>query len=152
MDSANPWISQSKVLGEYIRSQRQLAKLSLRELAVRTAVSNPYLSQIERGLHEPSLRVLKAIAEALDLSADVFLAQAGLLAEQPCDPNPTTAPSTPAAIRTDPTLTEAQKAALLALYHSYQDDNERSGRRPSDAERQPPQRATKSRRSRRSDD
>jgi transcriptional regulator with XRE-family HTH domain len=123
MDKTNPWVSQSEVLGEFIRSQRRLANLSLRQLATRTAISNPYLSQIERGLHEPSLRVLKAIAEALDLSAEAFLAQAGLLAEEPPADNPSQNPSTVAAIRTDPTLNETQKAALLAVYQSYQEAN-----------------------------
>ena len=117
---------QSQVLGEFIRSQRKLAKLSLRDLAARTAISNPYLSQIERGLHEPSLRVLKAIAEALDLSADAFLARAGLLTDDQEAGVAPTAPSTNAAIRTDPTLTDAQKTALLAVYQSYQEAN--SGR------------------------
>jgi transcriptional regulator with XRE-family HTH domain len=124
MDEANRWVSQSEVLGEFIRSQRRLAKLSLRQLAARTAISNPYLSQIERGLHEPSLRVLKAIAEALDLSADALLAQAGLLANEPRDENPAQVPSTVGAIRTDPTLNETQKTALLAVYQSYQEANE----------------------------
>ena len=65
MPPDDPWSPQRKLLGEFIRTQRRLANLSLRELAARTAVSNPYLSQIERGLHEPSVRVLKAIASAL---------------------------------------------------------------------------------------
>jgi transcriptional regulator with XRE-family HTH domain len=128
MEKANPWVSQKEVLGEFIRSQRRLAKLSLRQLADRTAISNPYLSQIERGLHEPSLRVLTAIAEALDLSADAFLAQAGLLADEPRDENPSQVQSTVGAIRTDPTLNEMQKAALLAVYQSYQEVNEMGGR------------------------
>src|SRR5438477_4121755 len=66
-------------LGDFIRQQRQLAELSLRDLAARTNVSNPYLSQIERGLHEPSVRVLKAITTALNVSAESLLTQAGLL-------------------------------------------------------------------------
>ena len=70
---------QLEVLGELIRKQRQQAELTLRELAERTNVSNPYLSQIERGLHEPSVRVLKAIAGALNLSAESLLVQAGVL-------------------------------------------------------------------------
>jgi transcriptional regulator with XRE-family HTH domain len=123
MDDSKPWVLQSRILGEFIRSQRRLAKLSLRELADRTAVSNPYLSQIERGLHEPSLRVLKAIAEALDLSTDALLAQAGLLADEPADNRGGELPLTEAAIRTDPTLTEGQKTALLAVYRSYQEAN-----------------------------
>src|SRR5258706_1825303 len=70
---------QLEALGEFIKHQRTMAKLSLRDLAARTNVSNPYLSQIERGLHEPSVRVLKAIATALNMSAESLLTQAGLL-------------------------------------------------------------------------
>ncbi len=71
-----PW---QEALGDFIRSQRKLANLSLRDMAERTNVSNPYLSQLERGLHEPSVRVLKSIAQALNLSAETLLAQAGVL-------------------------------------------------------------------------
>jgi transcriptional regulator with XRE-family HTH domain len=106
-------------LGGFIRSQRKLANLSLRDLADRTKVSNPYLSQIERGLHEPSVRVLRAIAQALNISAESLLAQAGLL--EGVDPEPATAPDTEAAIRADPRLTDDQKTALLAVYRSYRD-------------------------------
>ncbi len=67
------------LLGSFIRAQRQMANLSLRELSAMTEVSNPYLSQIERGLSEPSARVLKSIAEALNLSAEALFAQAGLM-------------------------------------------------------------------------
>jgi transcriptional regulator with XRE-family HTH domain len=123
VETDNPWVLQNKLLGEFIRSQRRLAKLSLRDLAARTAVSNPYLSQIERGLHEPSLRVLKVIAEALDLSADALLAQAGLLPDEPDHPSPAGATTTTVAIRTDPTLTDGQKTAMLAIYDSYQEAN-----------------------------
>jgi transcriptional regulator with XRE-family HTH domain len=70
---------QLEVLGELIRKQRPQAELTLRELAERANVSNPYLSQIERGLHEPSVRVIKAIAAALNLSAESLLIQAGVL-------------------------------------------------------------------------
>jgi transcriptional regulator with XRE-family HTH domain len=72
-------------LGAFIRSQRQLARLSsLRQLAELTSLSNPYLSQVERGMHQPSVRVLKLIAEALNISAETLLVQAGLLdAEDP---------------------------------------------------------------------
>ena len=118
VEADNPWALQNKLLGEFIRSQRRLAKLSLRDLAARTAVSNPYLSQIERGLHEPSLRVLKVIAEALDLSADALLAQAGLLPDEPDQPSRAGATTTTVAIRTDPTLTDSQKTAMLAIYDS----------------------------------
>jgi transcriptional regulator with XRE-family HTH domain len=116
--TTDAWKAHVESLGELIRSQRRLANLSLRELAERTHVSNPYLSQIERGLHEPSVRVLKAIADALNLSAETLLAQAGLLDDdaEPGDPD---ASSTEAAIRHDPDLTDEQKTALLAVYRSY---------------------------------
>jgi transcriptional regulator with XRE-family HTH domain len=106
-------------LGEFIRSQRRMAKLSLRDLATRTKVSNPYLSQIERGLHEPSVRVLRAIALALDLSAETLLFQAGLLGDDSTKAAEGEAGAAPAAIRADSRLTEQQKQALLAVYHSY---------------------------------
>ena len=106
-------------LGEFIRSQRRLARLSLRDLAERTEVSNPYLSQIERGLHEPSVRVLKAIALALNLSAETLLFQAGLLDDDVASPAEDEAGITAGAIRADPRLTEEQKQALLAVYQSY---------------------------------
>jgi transcriptional regulator with XRE-family HTH domain len=108
------------LLGEFIRTQRRLANLSLRDLAERTAVSNPYLSQIERGLHEPSVRVLKAIAGALDLSAETLLAQAGLL-ERDGEAAAPHRGATEAAISADPDLSEDQKRALLAVYRSYVD-------------------------------
>jgi transcriptional regulator with XRE-family HTH domain len=107
--------SSNNLLGSFIRAQRQMANLSLRELSAMTEVSNPYLSQIERGLSEPSARVLKAIAQALDLSAEALFAQAGLIPESTrLDDN-----STETALRTDPRLTESQKRALLAVYRSY---------------------------------
>jgi transcriptional regulator with XRE-family HTH domain len=93
--------------------------LSLRDLAARTDVSNPYLSQIERGLHEPSVRVLKAIAGALNLSAETLLSQAGLLEHVTGEPGDDEALATAAAIRADARLTEEQKQALLAVYQSY---------------------------------
>src|SRR5919108_3205841 len=71
--------AQLERLGRVIRAQRRQAELSLRELAARTNVSNPYLSQIERGLHEPSVRVLRSIARALNISAETLLSQAGVL-------------------------------------------------------------------------
>ncbi len=107
---------QLHALGAFIRAQRQLANLSLRQMAELAHVSNPYLSQLERGLHEPSVRVLQSIGRALDLSADVLLAHAGLA--DPDDAAPE-APGTDAAIRQDPLLTEDQKQALLAVYRSY---------------------------------
>ena len=107
-------------LGAVIRQQRKQAEMSLRDLAARTDVSNPYLSQLERGLHQPSVRVLKAIAGALNMSAETLMVQAGLLDAPPDGPTP---PSVTDAVRADPALTDEQKAALLAVYRSYLDAN-----------------------------
>lgn len=112
--------SQFQALGQFIRSQRRLANLSLRQLAELANVSNPYLSAIERGLHEPSMRVLKAIADALEVSTEVMLRQAGLLeSEGGTRTAASDAPSAEAAIRLDPHLTDAQKEALIRVYRSY---------------------------------
>jgi transcriptional regulator with XRE-family HTH domain len=111
-------------LGEYIRLQRQMADLSLRGMADLTKVSNAYLSQIERGLHQPSLRVLQAIAEALDIPADALLAQAGVTS--PSDQPTGSRTGTEAAIRSDPDLTTEEREALLRIYRSFVD-----GRSPS---------------------
>jgi transcriptional regulator with XRE-family HTH domain len=73
------WEAQREALGAFIRERRKQANLSLRQLAELTSLSNPYLSQIERGLHQPSVRVLRAISDALNLSAESLLAQAGLI-------------------------------------------------------------------------
>jgi transcriptional regulator with XRE-family HTH domain len=108
--------AQLEALGELIRAQRTQAELSLRELAARANVSNPYLSQIERGLHEPSVRVLKAIAGALNLSAESLLVQAGVLKDGDDRHEP---PSVEAAIRSDPRLSADQQAALLSVYQSF---------------------------------
>lgn len=116
----NPWEPHLAAFGEYLRSQRRLANLSLREMAERTKVSNAYLSQIERGMHAPSVRVLRSIARALDLSAEAMLAQAGLLDDPPATDGGHAQPSgTEAAIRSDRKLTEDQKEALLSVYRSY---------------------------------
>jgi transcriptional regulator with XRE-family HTH domain len=122
MATDESWHARLEVLGGFIRSQRRLANLSLRDLAQRTDISNPYLSQIERGLHEPSVRVLKAIADALNLSAETLLAQAGLLEGERTGPA-NGAASTEAAIRADNHLTDGQKQALLTVYESYLADN-----------------------------
>src|SRR5437879_13673628 len=114
MVAKDTWQGQLSALGELIRSQRRLANLSLRELAERTDVSNPYLSQIERGLHEPSVRVLRSIARALNVSAETLLAQAGLLDEvkRAGAGGGGEGPDTESAIRADPRLTGEQKDAL----------------------------------------
>ena len=75
----DPWEAQREALGAFIHEQRKRANLSLRQLAELTSLSNPYLSQVERGLHQPSVRVLKAISSALNVSAETLMAQAGLI-------------------------------------------------------------------------
>jgi transcriptional regulator with XRE-family HTH domain len=114
------WDNHLTALGAFIRSQRQLANLSLRDLAERTAVSNPYLSQIERGQHEPSVKVLRSIAAALNISAMTLLAQAGLVDEDDRGDEA----EADRAIRADSRLTESQKAALLAVLQTYLDAND----------------------------
>lgn len=112
----------SGVLGAYIRAQRQMAELSLRQLGEMTSVSNAYLSQVERGLHQPSLKVLGSIASALNLSSETMLAQAGLI-----DRESSVAPSNQsvdAAIRADPALKEDEKQVLLGIYQNFRQRRE----------------------------
>jgi transcriptional regulator with XRE-family HTH domain len=121
------WEEQRHALGGFIRSQRKLARLSLRQLSALSNISNPYLSQVERGLHEPSVRVLHAIAEALDISAETLLLQSGLVREHAgpdgSDPSGATGrhgtSGTERAIRADARLSDAQKEALISVYRSY---------------------------------
>jgi len=118
--------TQREALGAFIRTQRKMANLSLRQLAHLTSLSNPYLSQVERGLHEPSVRVLKAISDALNVSAETLLAQAGLVdavAGQSAGAAAETAQDdrTEDAIAADKRLSDDQKAALLAVYRSMID-------------------------------
>lgn len=110
----DPWKQQVEAFGQFIKTQRKLAKLSLRQLAAASDVSDAYLSQLERGLHAPSIRVLKSLADAFALSTETLLAQAGLVDEGTVSP-----PATEAAIRSDPRLTDAQKEALLAVYRGF---------------------------------
>lgn len=105
------------VLGPYIRAQRQLADLSLRQLAAMTNVSNAYLSQIERGLHQPSVKVLRSIASALNLSGEALLAQAGLINPEPHAT--TDLGGAEAAIVSDPELSEQEKKILVDLYRQF---------------------------------
>jgi transcriptional regulator with XRE-family HTH domain len=105
------------VLGAYIRAQRQLAELSLRQLAGLSNVSNAYLSQIERGLHQPSVKVLRSIASALNLSGEALLNQAGLV--DPERPAATSDRATEVAILADTDLTEEEKQVLLGVYRSF---------------------------------
>jgi transcriptional regulator with XRE-family HTH domain len=119
MTADEEWDPRLQQLGEYIRVQRQLADLSLRRLADMTHVSNAYLSQIERGLHQPSLRVIRSIADALNVSADALLAQAGMVDGPTTTPAADGFPDTEAAIRSDPDLTDDEREALIAVYRSY---------------------------------
>jgi transcriptional regulator with XRE-family HTH domain len=120
----DPWEAQREALGAFIREQRKRANLSLRQLAELTSLSNPYLSQVERGLHQPSVRVLKALSGALNVSAETLLAQAGLIdAMVPAEIKDEVAeeraiPGTEEAILADPRLGQEQKAALIAVYRS----------------------------------
>jgi transcriptional regulator with XRE-family HTH domain len=111
--SGAPARSDLELLGALVRARRQAAALSLRDLAARTGVSNAYLSQLERGRHEPSLSVLRAVAEALDLPLGGLLAEAGVIdgGDEPVD--------TEAAILRDPRLSEPQRFALLSVYRSF---------------------------------
>ena len=116
------WETQREALGAFIREQRKRANLSLRQLAEMTSLSNPYLSQVERGLHQPSVRVLKAISDALNLSAESLLAQAGLvdaIADGATEAGSAAkTEGTEDAIRADLRLSDEQKAALIAVYRS----------------------------------
>ncbi len=115
-----PWDFQMQALGAFIRDKRKLANLSLRQLAERTKLSNPYLSQIERGLHQPSVRVIRLISDALNVSTETLLAQAGLgHKESPADPEAEEAPQDiEAAIRAEERLSVDQKSALIAVLRS----------------------------------
>ena len=131
--------AQGNALGAFIRVQRRLADMSLREMAALTSISNAYLSQIERGLHQPSLRVLRSIAQALGLSPEELLRRANFLPVSdgageasaagqaghagtgwPTRPD-AAPPGTEAAIAADPKLTARQREALLNVYRSFRD-------------------------------
>jgi transcriptional regulator with XRE-family HTH domain len=110
-ESKQPAILSGHV-GEFIRSQRERADISLRRLAERAGVSNPYLSQVERGLRKPSAEILKRISRALSISAESLYSKAGLIEEGP-EP-----PTVVEAIGHDPVLTPRQKQVLLDLYRT----------------------------------
>lgn len=100
-------------IGDYIRQQREQAKISLRQLADQAGVSNPYLSQIERGLRKPSAEILQQIAKGLRISAEALYVQAGILEDRPGDSG------VRSALLTDPQLTERQKQVLIEIYESF---------------------------------
>lgn len=109
-------VEQLGEVGRYIREQRRQAELSLRKLASQAGVSNPYLSQIERGLRQPSARILKDIAKALRISAETLYVRAGILDEED------DATDLAAAILRDRHLTERQKQILIDVYRSFRAD------------------------------
>jgi transcriptional regulator with XRE-family HTH domain len=112
-------VATSKVgsLGEYIKEQRRFAQYTLRQLAEVTGVSNPYLSQIERGLRKPSAEVLQQIAKALRISAEALYVRAGILEARDSDR------SVADALLADPSITERQKRVLLDIYESFRKEN-----------------------------
>jgi len=111
-------------LGDYIRDQRNSAQISLRQLAKSAGVSNPYLSQIERGLRKPSAEILQQIAKALRISAEALYVQAGILDERYGDSD------VPSAVMGDRALTERQKQVLLEIYESFRRENDESPTAP----------------------
>ena len=112
----DPWKQQYVAFGEFIRTQRKLAKLTLRQLAAASDVSDAYLSQLERGQHAPSIRVLKSLASAFGVTPAIMLAHAGMAIDE------SVPIGTEMAIRADPRLTEAQKEALLGVYRGFVSD------------------------------
>jgi transcriptional regulator with XRE-family HTH domain len=104
-------------LGEFIRDQRLSSRLSLRRLSDLAGISNPYLSQIERGLRKPSAEILQHIAKALRIQAETLYVRAGILEEREAD-------DLAGAILRQPYLTEDQKAALIRIYESFRHENE----------------------------
>ncbi|MGV0634812.1 helix-turn-helix transcriptional regulator [Mycolicibacillus trivialis] len=119
-------VSAASDIGSFIRSQREAAQVSMRQLADKAGVSNPYLSQIERGLRKPSADVLSQIAKALRLSAEVLYVRAGIL-------EPSEGSEVRDAIITDPAITERQKQVLLDIYSSFVQQNAPEGEEsPSD--------------------
>ena len=119
-------------LGAYLREQRESAQLSLRQLAEMAGVSNPYLSQIERGLKRPSAEILQQIAKGLQVSAESLYVRAGILDERVVD-DPAAAPDVLSAIAADAALTERQRGVLVEIYLSFvgdDDDPQTPGRTP----------------------
>jgi transcriptional regulator with XRE-family HTH domain len=104
-------------IGDYIKQQREQAKISLRQLAEQAGVSNPYLSQVERGLRKPSAEMLQQIAKGLRISAEALYVQAGILEDRPADTG------VRSALLTDPELSERQKQVLIEIYESFRKEN-----------------------------
>jgi transcriptional regulator with XRE-family HTH domain len=104
-------------IGEYIREQREQAKISMRQLAQSAGVSNPYLSQIERGLRKPSADILQQLAKGLRISAEALYVQAGMLEDRSSDSG------VRSALLADPQLSERQKQVLIEIYESFRREN-----------------------------
>ena len=113
----NPVLTPVRDLGEFIREQRTAAQISVRALAAKAGVSNPYLSQVERGLRRPSAEILAQIAHGLSISVETLLAKAGIL-------ETAEAPTVVIAIRADEVLTERQKSALVDIYAAFRKEAE----------------------------
>jgi transcriptional regulator with XRE-family HTH domain len=120
-DAADAVESRLRDLGEFIREQRRRDRLSLRKLSELAGISNPYLSQIERGLRKPSAEILQAIAKGLRISAETLYVRAGILDEREDDPDLV------ARILADPSINERQKQALIDVYRSFQHEREQPG-------------------------
>jgi transcriptional regulator with XRE-family HTH domain len=118
MPEKQPWDRQVEALGQWMSAQRRLADLSLRQLSELTEISSTYLSQIERGLHEPSVRVIKSVSDALGLDVETALAQMGIVKED-VDGEEAGPADVESAIKADAVLSSQQKTALLAVYRSY---------------------------------
>ncbi len=115
-------------LGDYIREQRNAAEISLRQLAKLAGVSNPYLSQVERGLRRPSAEILAQVARGLRISAEALYVQAGILEERHGDM------TVPVAVLSDPALNERQKQVVLEIYESFRRENhDRTSTNPDEA-------------------
>jgi transcriptional regulator with XRE-family HTH domain len=115
-------------IGEYIREQREQAKISMRQLAQSAGVSNPYLSQIERGLRKPSADILQQIAKGLRISAEALYVQAGILEDRPADSG------VRSALLADPQLSERQKQVLIEIYESFRRENATTAKTTADAD------------------
>ena len=122
-------------IGEYIREQREQAKISMRQLAQSAGVSNPYLSQIERGLRKPSADILQQIAKGLRISAEALYVQAGILEDRPADSG------VRSALLADPELSERQKQVLMEIYESFRRENAAAAESADAADIGPPGRA-----------
>lgn len=125
-DDDSRWLD----LGEFIREQRRIGHLSLRKLSEMAGISNPYLSQIERGLRRPSAEILQQLARALEISSETLYVRAGILDEEPVERDLV------AEIRRDPHLGEEQKKTLIHIYESFRAENGRTAaaERPTPAE------------------